>query len=351
MAPKLVLNELHLASWKELIMKPVALTGIKPTGTPHLGNYLGAIKTALSRVESSEAIYFIADYHALTTVHKGGEMRHSIREVAATWLALGLDPEKATIYKQSDIPEIFELNWVLSCFTPKGFMNKAHAYKAKAQANQEKGDELDSGVNMGLFGYPCLMNADILLFDSNIVPVGKDQKQHVEFARDIAVRFNKNYDQDLFVVPEPLIIGETETIPGLDGRKMSKSYNNTIELFLPSKKLKKKVNKIVTNSQEIHEAKDPEVCQVFALYKYFSTKIEQEALAAKYRAGGMGWGEAKNTLFEAIESHFGDARKKYDDLMGHPDKIDEILAEGAQKARVKAQAKIKAIREAVGVAW
>lgn len=331
-------------------MKPVALTGIKPTGTPHLGNYLGAIKTALERAESSEAIYFIADYHALTTVHNGEDLRHSIREVAATWLALGLDPERAIIYKQSDIPEIFELNWVLSCFTPKGFMNKAHAYKAKVQVNQEKGDEIDSGVNMGLFGYPCLMNADILLFDSEIVPVGKDQKQHVEFARDIATRFNKNYKEELFTIPEPLIMEFTETIPGLDGRKMSKSYNNTIELFLPSKKLRKKVNKIVTNSQEVHESKDPESCQVFALYKFFSTQEEQDALAAKYRAGGMGWGEAKQTLFEAIEEHFAEARTKYDDLMAHPQKIDDILAKGAAKARVKAQAKMNAIRQSVGVA-
>lgn len=330
-------------------MKPVALTGIKPTGTPHLGNYLGAIKTALERVESSRAIYFIADYHALTTVHDGEALRHSIREVAATWLALGLDPEQAIIYKQSDIPEIFELNWVLSCFTPKGFMNKAHAYKAKVQVNQEKGDELDSGVNMGLFGYPCLMNADILLFNSDIVPVGKDQKQHVEFARDIATRFNKNYKQDILTIPEPLIMEFTETIPGLDGRKMSKSYNNTIELFLPSKKLRKKVNKIVTNSQEVHEAKDPESCQVFALYKFFSTQEEQDQLAQRYREGGMGWGEAKQTLFEAIESHFGEARDRYDELMSHPEKIDAILADGARKAREIAQAKLSEIRQAVGV--
>lgn len=330
-------------------MKPVALTGIKPTGTPHLGNYLGAIKTALERVESSRAIYFIADYHALTTVHDGEALRHSIREVAATWLALGLDPEEAIIYKQSDIPEIFELNWVLSCFTPKGFMNKAHAYKAKVQVNQDKGDELDSGVNMGLFGYPCLMNADILLFNSDIVPVGKDQKQHVEFARDIATRFNKNYQKEILTIPEPLIMEFTETIPGLDGRKMSKSYNNTIELFLPSKKLRKKVNKIVTNSQEVHEAKDPDGCQVFALYKFFSTQEEQDQLSQRYREGGMGWGEAKQTLFEAIESHFSDARNRYDELMAHPEKIDAILADGASKAREIARAKLSEIRKAVGV--
>lgn len=341
--------DLYLPIKKGCDMKPIALTGIKPTGTPHLGNYLGAIKTALERVESSEAIYFIADYHALTSVHRGDELRHSIREVAATWLALGLDPDRAILYKQSDIPEIFELNWVLSCFTPKGFMNKAHAYKARIQLNNQKGDDQDAGINMGLYGYPCLMNADILLFDSDLVPVGKDQKQHVEFARDIAVRFNSNYNSDLFTIPEPVILDSTETIPGLDGRKMSKSYDNTIELFLPSKKLRKKVNKIVTNSQGVDEAKDPETCQVFALYKHFSHSSEQANLAAKYRAGGMGWGEAKQILFEAIDSHFSEARELYRDLMGNPQKIDLILEKGAQKARTKAQQKLRAIRKLVGV--
>ncbi len=331
-------------------MQKTVLTGIKPTGTPHLGNYLGAIKTALELVDGNRAIYFIADYHALTTMHKGEELRQNIYSVAATWLALGLDPNKALFYKQSDVPEIFELNWVLSCFTPKGFMNRAHAYKDKVAKNEAAGEDADAGVNMGLYGYPCLMDADILLFGAHEVPVGKDQKQHVEFARDIAIRFNKNYSKELLVIPEPVIREETDVIPGLDGRKMSKSYDNTIELFLPAKKLKKKVNKIVTNSLEIEDPKDPDTCQVFKLYSFFASSAEQEALAAKYRAGGMGWGEAKNTLYEKLEEVFGAAREKYEYLMANPSEIDAILANGANKARALAFAKMNEIRKAIGVA-
>ena len=329
-------------------MSKTVLTGIKPTGTPHLGNYLGAIKTALESVEGNEAIYFIADYHALNTMYNPQELRDCTYSVAATWLALGLDTDKALFYKQSDVPEIFELNWILSCFTPKGFMNRAHGYKDKVAKNIEAGVDEDAGVNMGLYTYPCLMNADILMFSADEVPVGKDQKQHIEFARDIATRFNKNYKKDLLVVPEPIIREETDVIPGLDGRKMSKSYDNTIELFLPSKKLRKTVNKIVTNSLEIEDVKDPDTCQVFKLYQYFATQEEQDALAAKYRAGGMGWGEAKQTLFEKLEDVFGDARDKYNHLMENPKEIDEILAKGAAKARALASAKLIEIKKAIG---
>ncbi len=329
--------------------KPVSLTGIKPTGIPHIGNYLGAIKPALKYTESHEAVYFIADYHALNLVWNGEDMRNQIYSVAATWLALGLDPETCHFYKQSDIPEIFEFNWVLSCFTPKGFMNRAHGYKDKVAKNQEAGRDTDDGINMGLYGYPCLMNADILMFEANIVPVGKDQKQHVEFTRDIATRFNKNYKTDLLTIPEAIIDEVTDVIPGMDGRKMSKSYDNTIEIFLPSKKLKKKVNKIVTNSQEMNEVKNPDECNVFSLYKFFSTEEEQKILADRYRAGGMGWGEAKSELHRVLDREFSEAREKYDHLMANTHEIDTILAKGALKARLKAQQLMKKVRSKVGV--
>jgi tryptophanyl-tRNA synthetase len=327
-----------------------SLTGIKPTGTPHLGNYLGAIKTALEMTKTTDSAYFIADYHALTTMHDGPALRDSIYNVAATWLALGLDPEKVVFYKQSDVPEIFELNWMLSCFTPKGFMNRAHAYKDKVAKNLEASEDADAGVNMGLFGYPCLMNADILMFGAHIVPVGKDQKQHVEFARDIAVRFNNQYKKELFVIPEPLIHEETDVITGLDGRKMSKSYNNTIEIFLPSKQLKKKVNSIVTNSQGVEEVKDPEVCNVFKLYKLFASPEEQATLAAQYRAGGMGWGHAKNALFEKLEETFGEARDRYFELLNDKPALDKVLELGAQKARAIARPFLDELRKTIGVA-
>jgi tryptophanyl-tRNA synthetase len=330
-------------------MSKTFLTGIKPTGIPHIGNYLGAIRPALELSSQGEAVYFIADYHALTSVFDGDALHESIRCVAATWLALGLDPQKAVFYKQSDVPEIFEFSWVLSCLTPKGFMNRAHAYKDKVAKNQEAGEDADAGVNMGLFSYPCLMNADILLFGADVVPVGKDQKQHVEFARDLAVKFNQTYKTDLIRIPEPSIQEETDVIPGLDGRKMSKSYDNTIELFLPSKALKKKVNKIVTNSQEIHEVKDPEICNVFRLYKLFASPEQQAELAGKYRAGGMGWGEAKNALFEVLEAHFAEARGRYDQWMANPAELDKVLAMGAVKARAKATEMMREVRRLVGV--
>ncbi len=330
-------------------MKKISLTGIKPTGTPHLGNYLGAIRPALALSETYETVYFIADYHALTTVHNGLEMHDNIHKVAATWLALGLDPEKGLFYKQSDIPEIFELSWALSCFTPKGFMNRAHAYKDKVAKSLAIGEDADSNVNMGLFCYPCLMDADILMFNADIVPVGKDQKQHVEFARDVALRFNKQFGKAVFTIPEAIIQENTDVIPGLDGRKMSKSYDNYIDIFLDSKSLKKKIGKIVTNSQEIDEPKDPEICNVFKLYKLFASQEQSNALASRYRAGGMGWGHAKAELQTVLEEHLGTARDKYFDLMAHPEKIDRILRAGAEKARPIARENMDRIREILGV--
>lgn len=329
-------------------MKQISLTGIKPTGTPHLGNYLGAIRPALDLVKNFETVYFIADYHALTTVQDGSTMRDNIYKVAATWLALGLNPEEGLFYKQSDIPEIFELSWALSCFTPKGFMNRAHAYKDKVNKNVALGEDPDSNVNMGLYCYPCLMDADILMFNANVVPVGKDQKQHVEFARDIAIRFNKKYGE-ILTVPEPLIQEETDVIPGLDGRKMSKSYDNTIEIFLDSKSLKKKVGKIVTNAQSIEEPKDPDTCNVFALYKLFATREQTTALAERYRAGGLGWGHAKAELQAVLEERLGAARDQYFHLLSHTEEIDKILAYGAEKARIRSKETMSRVREVLGV--
>ncbi len=326
----------------------ISLTGIKPTGMPHLGNYLGAIRPAIRKTAEYRGIYFIADYHALTTVFDGALMRDQIERVAATWLALGLDPEKNLFYKQSDIPEIFELSWILGCFTPKGFMNRAHAYKAKVSANQEAGEEPDANVGMGLYTYPLLMDADILLFGADIVPVGKDQKQHVEFARDVAQRFNQNYGTDVLKLPEPVIEENTDVIPGLDGRKMSKSYGNTIELFLPSKQLRKKVNRIVTNSQGVEEPKDPDTCQVFKLFSLFATPEETAALAKRYREGGMGWGEAKGALFDVLERVFDEPRRRFEELMANRAEIHAILRRGAERARDEAAPRMAEIRRLVG---
>ncbi len=326
----------------------ISLTGIKPTGMPHLGNYLGAIRPAIRKTAEYRGIYFIADYHALTTVFDGAQMRDQIERVAATWLALGLDPERNLFYKQSDIPEIFELSWILGCFTPKGFMNRAHAYKAKVSANQEAGEEPDANVGMGLYTYPLLMDADILLFGADIVPVGKDQKQHVEFARDVAQRFNQNYGTDVLKLPEPVIEENTDVIPGLDGRKMSKSYGNTIELFLPSKQLRKKVNRIVTNSQGVEEPKDPDSCQVFKLFSLFATPEETAALAKRYREGGMGWGEAKGALFDVLERVFDEPRRRFDDLLANRAEIHAILRRGAERARDEAAPRMAEIRRLVG---
>ena len=331
--------------------KKVVLTGIKPTGMPHLGNYLGAIAPALKMAEDEniEARFFIADYHSLNTVRDADTLRSYIYEVSASWLAAGLNPDKTFIYKQSDVPETFELTTILMAFTAKGLMNRAHAYKAAVDANRAKGVSDDHQINMGLYTYPVLMAADILLFDTNIVPVGKDQVQHVEMAQDIAQVINHNYKKPLLVIPEARTNENVMTIPGLDGRKMSKSYNNHIPLFIPEKKLRKMINKIVTNSQGIEEPKDPETCNVFALYKLFASEEEQKALAERYRAGGMGWGEAKAALFEKINEVVSPMREKYDELMDDKSRIDRILADGADKARNAASKTIKRVRKAVGV--
>ena len=327
------------------------LTGIKPTGMAHLGNLLGAIRPAIEvSNNSSDAnmryLYFIADYHALNSVRDPQVFKNDVYSIAATWLALGLDPEKCIIYRQGDVPEIFEMNWILSCFTPKGDMNRAHSYKDKIAKNQEEGRDQDHGVNMGLFCYPILMAADILLFDTNEVPVGKDQQQHVEIARSIAQRVNEQYGEGTLVEPQEVLQKGGSYIPGLDGRKMSKSYDNTIPLWLPEKKLKKTINKIVTDSSAPEEPKDPDNSLIMDLYRLFATPeqiIEEEK---KFREG-IGWGYAKADLFEVVNDYLKGPREKYEYLMNNKNEVDVILDKGAQKARETAQATIKRVRSAM----
>ena len=330
------------------------LTGIKPTGSPHVGNLLGAIRPALRLAdEGLEAMYFIADYHALTTIHPPeqtpDDLRHMTYEVAATWLAMGLDPERTLFYRQSDVPEIFELAWVLSCFTSKGWMNKAHAYKdivAKREASGEP--DVDAGINIGIYTYPVLMAADILAFDVDLVPVGKDQVQHVEIARDIAQRINSAYGKEVLRLPKQRLEENAAIVPGIDGKKMSKSYGNTIPLFAPPKQMKKVVNSIVTDSRPPEEPKEPEGT-IFEIYKAIASPDEIAALATRYRSG-IGWGDAKKALLDRLETEVGEARTKYDALMADPSKIDALLLAGAAKARKTARATIDRVRTATGIA-
>ncbi len=329
--------------------KKVSLTGIKPTGIPHIGNYLGAIKPALKLSETCEARYFIADYHALNSCKNPAEIRNMTLEIAAAWLASGLNPQETLFYRQSDVPETFELLTILLAFTPKGLMNRAHAYKAMLQSNNEAGKDPDDGVNMGLFTYPVLMAADILLFDTDFVPVGNDQFQHVEMAQDIAQSFNYVYGCEGFRIPQPLAHEDSRTLVGLDGRKMSKSYYNTIPMFAPEKQLRKLVMSIVTNSQTIDEPKNPDTCSVFSLYKNFATPEQISALRDRYQAGGMGWGHAKQELFEVMNTHLAPLRQRYTELMLHPEDIHAALIEGGAKARELAAQKINQLRKIIGI--
>lgn len=326
------------------------LTGIKPTGSPHIGNLLGAIRPALQLADQGvEAMYFIADYHALTTVKSADELRQLTYEVAATWLAMGLDPERTVFYRQSDIPEIFELTWVFQCFTSKGWMNKAHAYKAIVADKEAAGEaDIDAGINVGIYTYPVLMAADIIAFDIDLVPVGKDQQQHVEIARDIGQRINHTFGHEVVRLPRAKVDDNTATVPGIDGKKMSKSHGNQIPLFAPPKQLKKVVNSIVTDSLPPEAPKDPESSTIFAIYKAIATADETRALADRYRAG-IGWGDAKKALLERIEAEIGPARARYDALMADPAKIDALLAQGAAKARVTARATLDRVRRAIGI--
>ena len=324
------------------------LTGIKPTGSPHLGNYFGAIRPAIELINDSDLnLYFIADYHSLTTMQKPDELKGAVLEMAATWVACGLS-EKAIIYRQSRIPEIFELSWILSCFTPKGFMNRAHAYKARLAENKEAGKkDLDHGVSMGLFTYPVLMSADILMFNSNKVPVGEDQVQHVEFARDMADKFNNNYGKTL-TLPESVVSKETKLIPGFDGRKMSKSYNNSIPLFLDDKKLRKLVMKIKTDSLGPDEPKSTKDSLIFDLYCLMASKDQQKQFADKY-AKGIGWGYAKEELFELMKDYFKDKKEIYEDLLANPEKLTERLEGGEEVARKIAQKNLLNIKQTIGL--
>ena len=330
--------------------KQRVLTGITTTGTPHLGNYVGAIRPAIQASQSAnvQSFYFLADFHALIKCQDPDLVHQSTREIAATWLALGLDTDNAIFYRQSDVPEIPELCWTLTCMAAKGLMNRAHAYKASVEANLEAGDDPDLGITMGLYSYPILMAADILMFNANKVPVGRDQIQHIEMARDIAARFNHHYGE-LFVLPEAQVDDNVNAVlQGLDGRKMSKSYGNTIPLFLPEKQLKKSINKILTNLLEPGQAKDPDTSPVFQIWQAFATP-EQSAQMRQQFAEGIAWGEAKRQLFELINSQLSEARDKYEALLANPAHIEEVLQQGAAKARAYSQPLLEKVREAVGI--
>ncbi len=330
--------------------KATVLTGITTTGTPHLGNYVGAIRPAIkaSRNDNVAPFYFLADYHALIKCHDPEMVRKSSLEVAATWLALGLDTSNAVFYRQSDVPEIMELTWILTCVTAKGLMNRAHAYKAAVAENEDGGErDQDKGITMGLFCYPILMAADILMFNAHKVPVGKDQIQHIEMARDIAGRFNHIFGEH-FVIPEAVVDENAATLSGLDGRKMSKSYNNTIPLFAPEKKLRKLINKIKTNSLEPGEPKDPDTCTLFSIYQAFATVEEVAEMRQRY-AEGIGWGEMKKHLFEYINDEITPARERYEALLQSPEHIEQQLLEGAQKARSISVPLLMEVRKATGI--
>jgi tryptophanyl-tRNA synthetase len=329
----------------------VSLTGIKPTGEPHLGNYIGAIKPALALARDYETIYFIADYHALTTIRDPDLLRHYSRSVAASWLAAGLEPDRTIFYRQSDVPEVFELTWILACLTGKGLMNRAHAYKAARDRNRDGTDE-DAGINMGLYNYPILMAVDILIMEADVVPVGKDQVQHVEIAADIAGSFNHVYGDAYRLKVPRAIIPEVETghtLPGLDGRKMSKSYDNTIPLYTPESELKKLVRRIPTDSTPVEAPKDPDRSSVFQLLGHFATDDTVAQTRTRLEAGGMGWGELKNQFFEVLNAQLGPMRERYEALMDPDSELDEVLAAGAEKARKRATPVLAQARRAIGI--
>ncbi len=361
--------------------KKICLTGVKPTGMPHLGNYIGAIKPAIEMANSGlyDSYYFIADYHSLINVHDAKTLRNYIYEVAATWLAMGLDPKTVTLYKQSDVPEILELNWIVNCFTSKGLMNRAHAYKAMVQENELEKRDKDIGVNMGLYSYPVLMACDIMILNADVVPVGADQLQHIEIARDIAHSFNNNYvpgyekirknldhekntkslaeflrsdakTKDVaFLNPPKAIVAEgNKLLAGLDGRKMSKSYNNHIPLFSTEKELQKLINRITTDSSDPSTPKNPDDSLIFDFYQTFATAEQSADLRARYLKG-IGWGEAKADLLKVLNETLKGPREIYTELMNNTKKIDLILEEGAGRVRPQAQNLVKDIKKTIGV--
>jgi tryptophanyl-tRNA synthetase len=330
----------------------VSLTGIKPTGEPHLGNLIGAIRPGLALADEYQTMYFIADYHALTTIRDPELMKHYTRSVAATWVAAGLDTERTVFYRQSDIPEVFELTWIMACMTPKGLMNRAHAYKAAVDRNRAAGSDLDAGVNMGLYNYPVLMAVDILIADADVVPVGNDQAQHVEIAADIAGAFNHVYgDRFRFKIPQ-LVTPSADagrTLPGLDGRKMSKSYDNTIPLFVPEKQLRKVVRRIATDSTPVEASKDPDGAAVFQLFEQFAPADAVAETRKRLEAGGMGWGELKDQLFEVLNEQLTPLRERYEQLMAPDSELDDLLAAGGRQARERAKPILDGVRKAIGI--
>lgn len=323
------------------------LTGIKPTGKLHIGNYFGAIKPGLELVDNmnAEALLFIADYHALNFIRDAKKFADYTYDIAATWLACGLDERDVVFYRQSDVPEIFELNWILSNITPKGLMNRAHGYKASVEENLNKSLEQDAGINMGLYNYPILMAADILAMKSEFVPVGEDQKQHIEIAREIARVFNHVYGE-CFILPNEIIKDGLGTIPGFDGRKMSKSYNNTITLFSDEKTLKKQINKIVTDSSSPDSPKSTD-CFIFKIYQLFANKEQVEEMKNKF-AKGISWGEVKKITFEIANKYIAPMREKYFYYLNNRNEIEKILENGAKKARRIAQQTLKDVRIRIG---
>ncbi len=332
-------------------MKTRVLTGITTSGTPHLGNYVGAVRPAVaaSRAQDVESFYFLADLHSLIKAQDPARTQRSTLEIAATWLAAGLDPDKVWFYRQSDVPEINELTWFLTCVAGKGILNRAHAYKAAVDKNRAENEDDDAGVTAGLFMYPVLMAADILIFNARKVPVGRDQIQHIEMARDFGQRFNHVYGKEYFALPEALIDDNVATLPGLDGRKMSKSYNNTIPLFTSREELKKLVSSILTDSRGPGEAKDTEGSALFQLYQAFASGEETAAFAQAF-ADGIGWGDAKQKLFERIDAEISPLRDKYETLVARPADIEAVLRDGAQRLRQKyATPFLAELREAVGL--
>ena len=328
------------------------LTGITTSGTPHLGNYVGSIRASVraSRQPGVQSFYFLADYHALIKCQEPARVQRSTLEIAASWLAAGLDPEQVTFYRQSDIPEIPELTWLLTCVTGKGLLNRAHAYKAMLDKNQAAGQDADADVTAGLFMYPVLMGADILMFSAHQVPVGRDQIQHIEMARDMAASFNHLYGagQELLTPPAALIDDNVALLPGLDGRKMSKSYDNTLALFGPREQMRKQIMSIVTDSRAPGEPKDTEGSALYAIYRAFADDAEAAAFAQAFR-DGIGWADAKQQLFERIEREIGPMRARYEHLMAHPEEVEAVLQAGARKARALATPFMHTLRHAVGL--
>lgn len=330
-----------------MMMSKRILTGITPSGTPHLGNYIGAIRPAIARQYEAESLFFIADFHSLVKLWDAKKRQQYIYEIAAAWLACGVDSDRVILYRQTEVPEILALHWILTTVAAKGLLNRAHAYKDLVAKNLQGGQDADEGITMGLFNYPILMAADILAFNPHGVPVGKDQIQHIEIARDLAQRFNHLYGP-IFTLPEALVEEDSQTIPGLDGRKMSKSYGNTIPLFEEPKRLRKLIMKIVTNSQAPEEPKSTEGCTLFQLYQQFAKPVEVAEIAKRYQAG-IGWGEMKQILYEKIEVELAEPRQRYQELLANKDRIDGILTNGAAKARAIAQPLLAEVYQLVGL--